>query len=79
MHRCENCHNFEPDASPDALHECRKKPPVVSENQTMGAFPCVEFDWWCGEFEPNIDTRLERLKQMMSVPFPIEKEVMPDA
>ena len=31
--------------------ECRRQPPVWSQHETLGCFPIVASDWWCGCFK----------------------------
>lgn len=32
--------------------ECRRRPPIVPGSDLV-AFPRVQADWWCGEYEPR--------------------------
>jgi len=67
MRRCDQCRHYfgyPPSDRPDRISisgdeirgggECRRNPPVVSEElQPIGSFPVVFNDYWCGQFESN--------------------------
>jgi hypothetical protein len=53
---CAACHFFWPTRNadrnvPDGV--CRRYPPTVVTGQTVGVFPAVWDEDWCGEFTPR--------------------------
>jgi len=32
---------------------CTKHPPAWNEEYSMGQFPAIELDWWCGAWEKD--------------------------
>jgi len=49
--RCDECAYAEKTEDPKLL-ECRRYPPLASSaSHDPGAFPCVDPEWTCGEFE----------------------------
>lgn len=55
--RCDNC----------AFHRqqsCKRFPPVIMEGRAKGhQYPPVQFDDWCGEWQPSQETIEELLKE----------------
>ena len=61
--QCRNCRWFSPENAKDNWDEgeCRRYPPVhvdkvycaspFLEGGLPSEFPCVQGDWWCGEWE----------------------------
>ena len=66
MPRCEQCRFYcahSPGSDPNTISisaegirgggECRLRPPVQVENETLARLPIVANDSWCGRFEPS--------------------------
>jgi len=67
MRRCDQCQFFfayPPAESPDRISfsgdqirgggECRCNPPVATDEiRSIGSFPIVFNDYWCGQFDSN--------------------------
>lgn len=54
--RCENCRFSSIKLNQYNTHsgfvECRKNPPIVS-SRSSEKWPSIEYDKWCGAFEPT--------------------------
>jgi hypothetical protein len=49
--KCGICHYF----SSDTYYHCRRYPPTVVGGSRSTAFPEVQTDWWCGEYQGKMD------------------------
>ncbi|MHA1942137.1 MAG: hypothetical protein ACW97P_10495 [Candidatus Hodarchaeales archaeon] len=59
MKRCENCCYY-------YVNYCRKHAPIIIGNESkMGHFPRVDFDYWCGDWEPKdyVDFKLGKYNE----------------
>lgn len=48
--RCDECKFFHPSHGSVSRGECRRNPPVSSQDNPFGRWPIVGRDEWCGEY-----------------------------